>query len=437
MANPKHFAIFHRGDKAWNKWRHRKPNITPDLSEAKLRLAKLYRADLSGADLRGANLSNANLSNANLGRADLRMADLWKAKLPGADLSSADLHKANLFGADLHGGNLSRANLHEANFREADLSHTDLRGAYLRKAKLSKTDLRDAYLSNANLCEADLSGADMTGVILASADGTGANLGGAKLTSAQLTMRDTGEVMGSFLDLATADGLETADFGDPAFLPRYLAEAFDYAHKPDLEEKKQLPRLFHKAVANIKALRRLYGIQEVLPADVVEIVRTITAELIEYLRHHPKAMYTIKPRQFEELIAEVLSSYGWQVVLTPASKDGGYDLYAIVKDAPGAPTSWIIECKKYAPERKVGVEIVRGLWGIKLDLRVANAMLATTSYFTQGAQAFKSSRYDLALRDYQGILEWINEYRPHPDGKLYIRDHHIVLPGEKPPKAGP
>ena len=39
------------------------------------------------------------------------------------------------------------------------------------------------------------------------------------------------------------------------------------------------------------------------------------------------------------------------------------------------------------------------------------------------AALYKASRYDLELRDYEGILEWINEYRPNPDGKLYIKDN--------------
>ena len=42
---------------------------------------------------------------------------------------------------------------------------------------------------------------------------------------------------------------------------------------------------------------------------------------------------------------------------------------------------------------------------------------------------FKASRWDLQLRDYEGILEWINEYQPHPDGQWYVDDESgLVLP---------
>ena len=62
---------------------------------------------------------------------------------------------------------------------------------------------------------------------------------------------------------------------------------------------------------------------------------------------------------------------------------------------------------EYHPNRKAA----RALYCIKGELRVANAMLATTTHFTKGAHDFKASRYDLALRDYEGILEWLDEYR--------------------------
>ncbi len=238
--------------------------------------------------------------------------------------------------------------------------------------------------------------------------------------------------MGSFLDLATCEGLDSAIFSDPAFLPTYLARAFEYAHDPGTEDAQRWPHFVETVLARIKALRSLYADVEP-PPRLVEAVEAITAELIEYLARHPRALYRIRPRQFEELIAEILASYGWQVQLTPASKDGGYDLLAISKDASDLETSWIVECKKYGPENKVGVEIARALYGVKTDLRVASALLATTSHFTRGVKAYKASHYDLELRDYEGILEWINTYRPNPDGRLYIKDNRLILPGDERP----
>ena len=165
------------------------------------------------------------------------------------------------------------------------------------------------------------------------------------------------------------------------------------------------------------------------PSQLIEVADVISAELIRYLRKHPRELYRIRPRQFEELVAEILASFRWDVQLTPAVRDGGYDIFAITKDFDsGVRTSWIIECKKYAPTNKVGVEVVRSLYGVKSDLRVANALLVTSSSFTKGVFDFQASRYDIELRDYRDVIEWLNQYRPNPNGKLYLNPKRLVIP---------
>lgn len=168
------------------------------------------------------------------------------------------------------------------------------------------------------------------------------------------------------------------------------------------------------------------------PRILVEAVQTITVELVSNLARHPEDLYEIKPRQFEELIAEVLASYGWQVDLTSTTRDGGYDLFATSSDVAGVQSSWIIECKRYRQDRSVGIEVARALYGVRdLVMPAGMLMLATTSFFSRGVQALKASRYDLELRDYAGIIEWLNEYRPHPSGRLYLRDNRLGLPSDK------
>ncbi|NQT82704.1 restriction endonuclease [bacterium] len=371
MANPEHLAVLSQGIEAWNEWRRHNHGLCPDLA---------------GANLRNAILCGIDFSGANLG---------------AADLSGADLRKASFFGADLSGASL----------RGADLSGAILRSC-LRNADLSRDNLNGAVLCG-------LFGVD-------AADLTGANLTDAHLTP-------VGPMQGgcSFLDLATCDGLDSAIFSDPTVLQQYLVEAFEYAHQPSIEEHREFCSHFlKKAIEKIRYLRTIYQGQET-PASLVEAIHTITQELVKYLAKHPKALHGIHPRTFEELIAEILTSYGWQVHLTSTTRDGGYDIFATAPVPGHESTSWLIECKRFGPDNKVGVEIVRALYGLKLDLRVANAMLATTSHFSRAAHAYKASRYDLKLRDYEGILEWLNEYRPSPDGKLYIKDNRLLMAHEK------
>jgi hypothetical protein len=46
------------------------------------------------------------------------------------------------------------------------------------------------------------------------------------------------------------------------------------------------------------------------PPEVLLVRDRISTELITYLKRHPEKMYEIRPRQFEELVAEILAHYG-------------------------------------------------------------------------------------------------------------------------------
>jgi hypothetical protein len=159
------------------------------------------------------------------------------------------------------------------------------------------------------------------------------------------------------------------------------------------------------------------------PAELEVALQTVSVELIKYLRKHPEKLYQLKPRQFEELVCEILAGFGWDVQLTGATRDGGYDIFAISKDISGARSSWLIECKKYSPANKVGIDVVRSLCGVKNDLKVSNAMIATTSFFSSEVKKVKTSRYDFHLVDYDGIVEWLNSsYKADSRTGILVRE---------------
>lgn len=185
-------------------------------------------------------------------------------------------------------------------------------------------------------------------------------------------------------------------------------------------------RNLHKSLS--ESVRELFRDEE--PHALAEVLQSINADLVQYLKKDPSALHQIPPHVFEELVAELLAHYGWQVDVTKQTRDGGYDIFAIRKDISGVSSSWLIECKRYRSDRKVGVEVARALYGVKSDLRVGMSMLATTSSFSADVYAYKSSRYDLELRDFIGIVEWINDYRPHPGGKLYLHNNRLIVPGD-------
>ncbi len=116
----------------------------------------------------------------------------------------------------------------------------------------------------------------------------------------------------------------------------------------------------------------------------------VNSELIEYFKKHPKDMYNLNPRKFEELIGLILSDLGYSVELTKNSADGGIDIIATQKDSVGE-TMLVVDCKRYKPDSHVGVGVVRALYGISQHIRATIAMIATTSFFTRPAKEFQKS----------------------------------------------
>lgn len=357
------------------------------------------------------------------------------------DLSGGDLRGLDLRGAVLGENFEAGYNYIEVNLKGADLRNADLRGALLRgtllgEARLSGADLSGAILEDAHLQDTDLTNARLVGTDFRVRSALRANLEGAILTDIIIPTEDASTFDMSFLELAMARNLEKVHSSSQPYVRNYLSKVFEYLHRPSIAEQNGSKLIrggtfeyFTGLLEKIRAIRSLFQTEDP-PQNLIDVVGHITEELIRHLQRKPEALYSIRPRQFEEIIAEILKTYGWEVHLTPATRDGGYDLFAISKDISGITSSWIIECKKYARTRKVGVEIARAVYGVKTDLRVSGAMLATTSRFTRGVYDFKSSKYDFELRDYEGVLEWINEYRPNKNGRILVREGRLLLPGD-------
>ena len=140
------------------------------------------------------------------------------------------------------------------------------------------------------------------------------------------------------------------------------------------------------------------------------LVTDITKEIKKYLAAHPENLYALHPRQFERLIADILTDFGLEANLTRATRDGGYDIYAYVKNI--TTLLLFVECKRWSPERKVGIEIVQRMHGAAKARGANKSMIVTTSFFTLPArreQQLVSSELD--LKDYNDLKIWLQRYR--------------------------
>lgn len=132
--------------------------------------------------------------------------------------------------------------------------------------------------------------------------------------------------------------------------------------------------------------------------------------LAEALLKEPDSIYRLTPRRFEELIFELVKQFGWDVTLTPATRDGGRDMVAVIPSDAG-PLLCLIEAKRFQETRKVGVELVRQLWGTVTHEDACVGMLVTTSTFSPDARAFQQQhRFRLHLHDNGDVFDWLRRY---------------------------
>jgi len=136
----------------------------------------------------------------------------------------------------------------------------------------------------------------------------------------------------------------------------------------------------------------------------------VNEELISYLAKHPEYMRELDSRKFEVLIADIFKNKGYDVTLTPETRDGGKDIIALYK-SPFGHQLFIVECKRYKEDNKVGVELVRALYGVKAAENYNQAILVTTSTFSKPAIDFvKPLKFQLQLKDYNDIRQWCKDY---------------------------
>ncbi len=154
---------------------------------------------------------------------------------------------------------------------------------------------------------------------------------------------------------------------------------------------------------------------EVVPEEVLDNLNRVDFapfSLLDEVLRNSQAMHKLSSRDFEGFIATLVERLGFEdVVLTPRSGDKGRDVLA-TKRVHGISILCAFECKRYAPDRPVGPEIMRALLGTILHgaTRAAKGILVTTSTFTSGARKYIVTEPSLDGRDFDGIVDWLHEY---------------------------
>jgi restriction endonuclease Mrr len=143
-------------------------------------------------------------------------------------------------------------------------------------------------------------------------------------------------------------------------------------------------------------------------SDIIRVSNETWNQLITHLSRSPEDLYRLEPAHFEELVAELLHREGMEVQLTPKTRDGGRDVLALHNGSAGQHL-YLVECKRYSPDRPIGVDLVRSLYGAVEQERATAGLLVTTSRLTQDALDFATPiRYRLSFKEFDDLKRWLN-----------------------------
>lgn len=115
-------------------------------------------------------------------------------------------------------------------------------------------------------------------------------------------------------------------------------------------------------------------------------------------------------QDFEKLVGEAFRQRGYQVLETGGGgADGGVDL-VLSRPARNGTEKTLVQCKQWRAY-KVGVDVVRELYGVMTARGAAAGIVATAGRFTDEARAFAQGR-NVQLMDGPAFHRLIREVQP-------------------------
>jgi restriction system protein len=137
------------------------------------------------------------------------------------------------------------------------------------------------------------------------------------------------------------------------------------------------------------------------------------------------ALNNMSWQQFEQLVSEGFRLQGYQVTDTGGGgADGGMDLVARRNGE-----KYLIQCKQWRAHR-VGVEVVRELYGLMAAEGAAGGFVVTSGRFTEEAKRFASGR-NVKLVDgpaLHGLIRQAQAVRPGADARVKKESVHGPQP---------
>lgn len=133
-------------------------------------------------------------------------------------------------------------------------------------------------------------------------------------------------------------------------------------------------------------------------------------DVINQIARDSERLFVIHPRDFEELIAKLMEKEGYEVELTQETRDGGRDILCYRSD-PMTDGLFLVETKRYARNRLVGIAAVQRFYGVATRDRANGSALITTSDFTKPARDWAAPiTNQLSLRNFDFVKKWLRRH---------------------------
>lgn len=140
--------------------------------------------------------------------------------------------------------------------------------------------------------------------------------------------------------------------------------------------------------------------------------------LLKELKSNPLISYPkldwsrLSPRNFEDLVFDLMVLEGFDLIKTPRTRDSGIDFIGHVKGDDGADQRILIECKFYG-SNKISIDILRTLHAISITENAKAVYLITNSELTKSSRNYIANKnFDLIVWEEQLLL---SKLYSHPE----------------------
>ena len=141
-------------------------------------------------------------------------------------------------------------------------------------------------------------------------------------------------------------------------------------------------------------------------------VSDMEEQLLYEISKNPELLHNLSSYDFERIIAKIFEKRGFSVRITPQTRDGGKDIFIAKNDL--CSFLFYVECKKYALNRPVGIEVIQRLYGIISAEKATGGIIVTTSYFAKPAKDYIQEHqleHQLTLQDYDALVNILNNMK--------------------------